>query len=351
MKKKVSLRNIVLISVPVLIAVAALAVFAVLPKNDQFLLEGSVEIASNTCFAKVGGTVESVLVQTGQQVHAGDVLAVLDDSAVDDQVAQLRQTLAIQAAQLERLRSPASQEAALASRRAAENNVAVCREALAQAERVLASAQQDLADQQQLYDIGAISQSELTQAERMVSSAQSQVVTAQAQLSAAQNSVKAIPLPSADEHAVAAAQAEMDLTQLRIDQLEDSRADYSIRAAADGVVISTSLEAGVTVAPGQSVFQLSNGERQYFVFYLPQDYLGQVAFGDELVLFRQGSREEAARGTVTYIDWRAVYPPEDYENDGNRNQRSVKVKAELTGGGPFAVGQTLFLRLDTVQDR
>ena len=43
----------------------------------------------------------------------------------------------------------------------------------------------------------------------------------------------------------------MDLTQLQIDQLEASREDYSIRAAADGVVIGASLEPGVTVVPGQ----------------------------------------------------------------------------------------------------
>lgn len=350
MKKKLSLRNLALISVPILAAAAALLVFEFLPKDSQFLLEGAVEIASHTCYTKAGGTVESVLVQAGQQVHTGDVLAVIDDGAVDDQIAQLRQTLAVQAAQMEQLKSPAGEAAALAARGAAQDNVTVCREALRQAESALTTARQDLSDQRQLYDIGAISGAELRQFELAAESAQSQVVTAQAQLSAAQNSVEAIQLPSADEDAIAAAQEAMDLTQLQIDQLEASREDYSIRAAADGVVIGTSLEPGVTVVPGQSVFQLSAGDLQYFVCYLPQEYLDQIVFGEELVLYRQGSQEEAARGTVTYIDLQAVYPPEDYENSGNRNQRSVKVKAELTSGGPFAVGQTLFLRLDTVQD-
>ena len=160
----------------------------------------------------------------------------------------------------------------------------------------------------------------------------------------------AIQPAEVDEDAVAAAQADMDLTQLQIDQLEASREDYSIRAAADGVVISSALETGATLIPGQSAFQLSNGEMQYFVCYLPQYYLDQVAFGQELIFYRQGSQEEAARGTVSFIDLQAVYPPENYENDGNRNQRSVKVKAELTSGGPFTVGQALFLRLDTAQD-
>ena len=116
-------------------------------------------------------------------------------------------------------------------------------------------------------------------------------------------------------------------------------------AAADGVVLSSSLEAGATVAAGQGVFQLSSEDRQHAVFYLPQDCLSQVAVGDELPLFLQGSQEEAARGRVTYIDLQAVYPPEDYENDSNRNQRSVKINVELTCGGPFAIGQPLFLRL------
>ena len=80
MKKKLSLRNLALISVPILAAAAALLVFEFLPKDSQFLLEGSVEIASHTCYTKAGGTVESVLVQAGQQVHTGDVLAVIRDT-------------------------------------------------------------------------------------------------------------------------------------------------------------------------------------------------------------------------------------------------------------------------------
>lgn len=231
-----------------------------LPKDSQYVLEGTVEIASTTCFTQVGGTVETVLVQTGQPVRQGDVLAIIDDSAIDEQVAQLRQMKAIKEAHLQQLESPSDTQALLAARRAAQDDVALCQETLAQAQRTLSAAQQDLADQQLLYDAGA------------------------------------------------------------------------------------------TAAAGQGVFRLSNGEQQYFVAYLPQEYLDQVSFGTELSLFHQGAREEAARATVSYIDLQAVYPPEDYENDGNRNQRSVKIKAELSSGGPFAVGQSLFLRLNAVQD-
>ena len=350
MKKKISLRNTLMVLIPLLAAAGALAVFSMLPKDSQYVLEGTVEIASTTCFTQVGGTVETVLVQTGQPVRQGDVLAIIDDSAIDEQVAQLRQMKAIKEAHLQQLESPSDTQALLAARRAAQDDVALCQETLAQAQRTLSDAQQDLADQQLLYDAGAIAKVELQQYEKEMELAQSQVVTTQAQLSAARNRVEAIQLPTVDQQAVAAAQADLDLTQLQIDQLEAQREHYIIRAAADGVVISTSLEASATVAAGQGVFRLSNGEQQYFVAYLPQEYLDQVSFGTELSLFHQGAREEAARATVSYIDLQAVYPPEDYENDGNRNQRSVKIKAELSSGGPFAVGQSLFLRLNAVQD-
>lgn len=350
MKKKTFLRNIVLVAVPVICAVVALAVFHILPGDKQVLLEGAVEIASTSCYAQASGTVEAMLAQTGQQVRKGDILAVLDDSAVDRQVEQLRQTLEIKKAQLRRLTESPDIEAQLAARRAAQDNVALWQETLAQSQRVLAAARRDLDSQQVLYDAGVIALVELRQYDAAAELAQSQVVAAQAQLSAAQNSVSAIPVPVVDEQAVAAAQADIDLTQLQIDQLEASREDYHIRAVSDGVVISSSLETGSTVASGQNVFKLSSGARQYFVFYLPQEYLERVAFGDELILSHQGSQEEAARGMVTYIDLQAVYPPDDYQNSGNRNKRSVKIKAELTSGGPFAIGQALFLRLAAAQD-
>jgi len=350
MKKKTLLRNIALVLIPVLAATGALAVFHILPGNEQILLEGAVEIASTACYAQASGTVKALLAEAGQQVRKGDILAVIDDSTVDRQVEQLQQTLEIKNAQMRRLMASPDTEAQLAARRAAQDNVALWQETLAQAQRVLDAARRDLDSQQVLYDAGVIALVELQQYEASAELAQSQVVAAQAQLSAAQNSVSAIPVPVVDEQAVAAAQADIDLTRLQIDQLEASREDYHIRAVSDGVVISTSLETGSTVASGQNVFKLSNGARQYFVFYLPQEYLERVAFGDELILSHQGSQEEAARGVVTYIDLQAVYPPEDYQNSGNRNKRSVKIKAELTDGGPFAIGQALFLRLTAAQD-
>ncbi|MDO5417150.1 MAG: efflux RND transporter periplasmic adaptor subunit [Lachnospiraceae bacterium] len=350
MKKKQMLRNLVLVLVPVLVAVTALAVFSILPKNDRFLLEGTVEIASRTCFAQAGGRVESMLVQTGQPVKAGEVLAVIDDRAVDEQAAQMEQMIKIKTAQFKQMKALADGDTAAASRRVAESNVALWEETLAQAQRTSAAAGQNLADQQVLFESGAISRAEFQKYQQAAWQAQSQVVTTKAQLEAAKNSVKALPQADADEEALQAAQAELDLTRLQLKQLEDSRKDYQICASSDGVVISTSLEEGASVAAGQSVFKLSDGSQQYAVFYLPQEYLEQVAFGAELSFFLQGKKEEAARGRVCYIDWQAVYPPEDYENDGNRNKRSVKVKAELEDGAVFGVGQSLFLSLKTVQD-
>ncbi len=349
MKKKISLKNLLPVLLPVLIAFGALAVFAILPKDDTYMVEGAVEIASYSCFAAVSGTVESVPVETGQQVLAGDVLAVIDDRAIDEEAAQLGLVLEMKDAQLRRLMDSPERDALLAARRAAQDQVTICQEGLKQAQRVLTAAQGQLSQQRQLYEIGAISRAELDQYAQAAEQARSQVVVAEAQLSAAENNVETIVLPEADEQAIAAAQADLDLTRLQMEQLEARREDYVIRASADGVVLYTAVEPGSAVAAGQSVFRLSRGSAQSFVFYLPQEYLDQVAFGDELVLHRQGSREETARSRVTYIDLQAVYPPDDYENDSNRNKRSVKVKAEVTDGGPFAVGQSLFLRLDAVR--
>lgn len=349
MKKKISLKNGILVLVPVLAVAAALTVFSFLPRDERLWLEGFVEIASTTCFTRAGGRVESVLVQTGQRVEQGQLLAILDDRDIDDQIALLQETLKIKEARLRQLEAPLNLEAQQAARRAAQANVWLWEENLALAQDTLKTAQQELAQQQVLYDAGAIALAQLRQYEQAVREAESRIVTTQAQLDAARSNVEAVSLPAVDEQAVAAARADRDLTRLQIGQLENSREDYHIRAAADGVVISAGPEAGATVAAGQEVFRLSSENHQYAVFYLPQDYLSQVAFGDELSLFFQGSQEEAARGRVVYMDLQAVYPPDDYENGSNRNQRSVKIKVELTDGGLFPVGQSLFLPLEAVQ--
>lgn len=349
MKKRILLR-ILLILAPVLLASAALLMFWALPDDDNVVIEGAVEIASHTCYVQAGGMIREVLVQTGQNVHQGETLAVIDDREVDDQIAQLKQTLIMKEAQLRQRMSPSGMDAYEAARQAAEDNVIMWKETLAQAERTLAVARQDLEIYKQLFDAGDISATELRSYEQVVVNARSQVEVTRAQLSAAQNNVNAIQNPSSGEEAVTAAQADVELTRLMISQLERKREDYMICAAADGVVISSLLEAGASVIPGQKAFQISNGMLQHFVFYLPQEYVDLIAFGDELILTRQGSREEAARGVVDYIDWQAVYPPDDYENRSNKNKKSIKIKARIISGGPFAVGQTLFLRLDTTRE-
>lgn len=347
--KSKGLKKPALAAVPVLVALTAVAIFAALPENDTFLLEGAVEIASRTCYAQAGGRVEEMLVETGQPVKKGDVLAVIDDRAVDEQTAQLEQQVKIKAAQVKQLQAQTDTDAALASRRAAESNVTLWEENLAQAQRGLAAARQELADQKALYDAGAIARTEYDRYRQAADAAQSRVVTTQAQLESAKSAVEAVLVPD-EENQVAAAQAELELICLQLSQLETSREDYQIRAFSDGVVISTTLEEGAAVIAGQSAFQLSDGKQQYAVFYLPQEYLPQAEFGREMSLYQQGSREEAARGRVCFIDLQAVYPPEAYENDENRNERSVKIKVELEPGAEFDVGEALYLRLETVQE-
>lgn len=349
MKKSISLR-ILLVLVPVLLAAAALVIFSALPDDDHIVIEGSVEISSHACYAQAGGVVREVPVQTGQNVQKGDTLAVIDDTEIEDQIAQQKQTLLIKEARFRQQMYPSSTETYEAARKAAEDNVAMWEETLAQAERTLKAARQDHELQKKLYETGDISLSELRSYEQAVQRAKSQAEVTRAQLSAARNSVNAIQNPSSNQEDVAAAEADVALTRLMISQLERKREDCVIRAASDGVVISSLLEPGASVIPGQKAFQVSNGTRQHFVFYLPQEYVGLIAFGDELVLTLQGSREEAARGVIDYIDWQAVYPPDDYENSGNKNKKSIKIKAQIVSGGPLAVGQTLFLRLDTTRE-
>ena len=116
--------------VPVLTAAVAMGIFSILPRDKVFVPEGAVEISVQDCYAQAGGTVESVLVKTGQQVRAGDVLARIDDRDLDSQAEQLRQTIEIQNARLEQLKTLPNPAALEASYQAALDEVTIRQENL-----------------------------------------------------------------------------------------------------------------------------------------------------------------------------------------------------------------------------
>lgn len=335
-----------LMVVPVMIVVAALCIFAAMPKSNAITLEGSVEISTNSCFAQTSGTVTEVMVQAGQQVKAGDVLAVMDDSGLQNQVQQLEATLVMKNAKLNQLKKMPDAAPVIAARKAAQHTAQIYQEKLTAARRSLEEAEAEYNKQQQLYDAGAIAQQQLKQYQQSVETASTAVAVAESELAAAQNTVNTYASPEQDADAVDAALADIHLTELQIEQLEQSKDDYTVKALTDGVVISSDVAQGVTVVQGQRLFDVSNQDDKQFVFYLPVEYADEISFGSKVDIYRLNAAEPIGTANVCYMDWKAVYTPDDYESGANKNKKSIKVKALIDSAEPLGVGETLVTRIE-----
>jgi RND family efflux transporter MFP subunit len=182
-------------------APAALPAVAVV-RVQTGTVETAVELSGNLApqarvavHAKMGGTLDKVLVQLGDRVSEGTVLAILDRREIDAQV-----------------------DAATAA-------VNVARAGLDAAEAALANASQEIERARNLFEKGALAKQRLDAAETAARSAQAQRDLARANV----------------------AQAEAALRRAR-----EVQRDATLRSPIGGVVVERNFDAGSLVGPGSS---------------------------------------------------------------------------------------------------
>ncbi|MEL6813769.1 MAG: efflux RND transporter periplasmic adaptor subunit [Cyanobacteria bacterium J06598_3] len=182
-----------------------------------------------TLKAQVSGTVIDLLVDVGDQVAQGRLIAQLDGDL---------QTTNVNQAQAE-----------LSARRAAtvqaEVSIQDAQATVGQAQATYDQARLDAERLRQLADQGAISLQEAEAAELAANNAQQAVVSAQAQV-------------AAQQQAVAAAADQTDAQQALVVQTQQQLARADLRSPLTGVVLSRQVDIGDFVESGDTVLELGD---------------------------------------------------------------------------------------------
>lgn len=215
---------------------------------------GVVEAAQERALSfAMSGTVAELLVEEGQQVAAGAVLARLDATAIARDLTTARTNLASAQADLQNLIAQQRVD-----RLELEGAVTSAQNALASAEQTLRDAEAQLATTEQLFEAGAASRNELERAREALGQAQRQVQQATVSLQAARQRAE-----SFDQLALARrASSEANITglQTRIATLEETLRDTELIAPFSGVVASIGFKVGDLVGP-QQVLRLVDTSR------------------------------------------------------------------------------------------
>lgn len=248
---------------------------------------GRLESTEVQIASKVPGRLAEVLVDEGDKVARGQLLARIDTRTMEAQRAQ---------AEAEVLRANENYAAAQASVQ------------LRQSELLLAS--QELKRVREIYQRKFASQQLLDQQQARYDTANAAVVAARAQLAA----IKA---------AIGAAEAQVAQLTSEID-------DSSLRAPIDGIIQLRLAEPGEVLGAGGRVLMLIDPSDQYMNLYLPAATTGRLTVGDQARIVLDALPEKALPAKVAFVAAKAQFTPKQVETRDERQKLVFRVKLRLS---------------------
>jgi RND family efflux transporter MFP subunit len=254
--------------------------------STSIVLDGQIApLQQSTLSSTQSGTVTEVLVNEGDHVTKGQLLAQIDDSQLRAQLDANEATVAQSEAKLQgsSVQAPISSQQYASAVSAAEQNLQAAQNRIATDEAALHNAEMINTSDQQLMRQGYVAQTAAEQARatyvaavQELNNARQALPAAQAALHTAQMNTQQTGVDQAtieqNRAALAQAQANVKLLQTQIEQ-------SSIYAPFDGVVTERLLDPGAFAGPNQPIVQVSELDTVYVNANVPDEDLAYVQPG------------------------------------------------------------------------
>ncbi len=227
--------------------------------TDDARVKGTIVAVSG----KISGRIEKVVVKEGDNVQAGQILAVLEQQEFAVQVEQAQANLAMAQAKL---------AATLAGNRPQE--IAQANAVALQAKSNLENARKNSERDQTLYLQGAI-------AVQQRDASRTAFEIAQAQYSAATEQYS-LSVEGSRQEDIMIAQAQVQQARAVLKNAQIQLADTTIKAPVAGVVALKSTEDGEIISFGQQLFSISNLADVWIGANIEETYIGRVKVGQQV---------------------------------------------------------------------
>ena len=309
---------------------------------DDFAMgNGRIEATEIDIATKTAGRIKEMLVNDGEVVEAGQIVARMDTQTLEAelrqaqaQVRQAQQAKATAAAIVAQRESAKTTAAAIVTQRESAKTATAA--VVAQRESELALADKELARSQQLAFKGAGSQQQLdTDYTRYKSTtaalraAQSQLVEAQAAIAAAKAQVaEAQAAIEAAKSQVIEAQATMEAALATTERLQAEIEDSILKVPRSGRVQYRVAQPGEVVPAGGKLLTLLDLSDVYMTFFLPETLAGRVAIGAETRVVLDAAPHYVFPATVSFVASVAQFTPKTVETTAERQKLVFRVKAQ-----------------------
>jgi HlyD family secretion protein len=265
------------------------------PKDEsRLVLEGNIDVRQVMLSFKVDGRIETLAVDEGDSVVAGQVLATLDKRYFDDELRLAQSRRDAQRATLDRLEHGSRpEEIAQAAAQVAE------REAAMENAKLLHNREKALVDR------GSVSRTEFDNAKASLDESE-------ARLRSAQETLRLAELGPRQED-IDAARAQLAAEEATLSQTQRRLADAELIAPGPGKILTRAQERGAIVSPGEPIFTLTLASPVWVRTYVNERDLGRIRPGMPAQVTTDSAPDKPYAGHIGFISPTAEFTPKTVE--------------------------------------
>ncbi|MGD2179686.1 efflux RND transporter periplasmic adaptor subunit [Lusitaniella coriacea] len=244
-----------------------------------------------------GLKIQSVLVDEGDIVQKGQLLARLDNSILQAQLVQAQAGVQEAEARLAQLRAGSRTEEVARARESASSAKAAVR----QAQSDLTLARQRAQSNRMLASEGAIARDRLNEVLTIERNSQAALDSAQARLREAQQQLAQVRAGSRPEE-IAQAQAQLSQAKGQVQLVTAQLADTQVVAPRGGKIAERNARVGETTSSSTTLFKIVQNGRLELQVKVPETQLPQIRPGQKVEITSDSDSQLRLTGTVRDID-------------------------------------------------
>jgi HlyD family secretion protein len=275
---------------------------------------GRIEAVEIDVSTRTAGRLEEILVDEGDFVEAGQVLARMD---IDQLESRRRQA----EAELKRATIGIDTARSLVTQREAER--AAAEAVVAQREAQLDAADRRLVRSEQLARSNTTSQQVLDDDRATQQGAKAAVEAAKAQVAASMAGINAAKALVVD------AEANVEAAKAAIATIDSEIDDSTLIAPRAGRIQYRVAEPGEVLSAGGRVLNLVDVGNVFMTFFLPTEQAGRVAIGSDARIVLDAAPQYVIPATVSFVADVAQFTPKTVETEEERQKLMFRIKARV----------------------
>lgn len=275
---------------------------------------GRIQAVEVDISAKIPGRISEILVDEGDFVAAGQVLARMDTQTLEAQKREAE-------AQLQRAVVGVETAGSVVVQREAERTAAIATIEQRQAEQD--GADSKFARSEQLVKGDTISRQVLDDDRARARGARAAVSAAKAQLAASEAAIGAAKSQVID------AKASVDAARSTIQRIQADIDDSALKAPREGRVQYRVAQPGEVLSAGGRVLNLVDVGDVYLNFFLSTNDAGRVAYGGEVRIVLDAAPQYVIPASVSFVADVAQFTPKSVETAVEREKLMFRIKARI----------------------